>query len=60
MKRYIKSESFDDSIVLYYKHEKDRKYAKTILDSLNYILSNEPEVDEQTIGGLIDDLHKLL
>jgi hypothetical protein len=38
----------------------DRKYAKSILDSLNYILSNEPEVDEQTIGGLIDDLHKLL
>lgn len=38
----------------------DSKYAKTILDTLNYILSNEPEVDEQTIGGLIDDLHKLL
>lgn len=38
----------------------DRKYAKTILDTLNYILSNEPEVDEQTISGLIDDLHKLL
>ena len=38
----------------------DRKYVKTILDTLNYILSNEPEVDERTIGGLIDDLHKLL
>ena len=38
----------------------DRKYAKNIIDSLNYILSNESEVDEPTIEGFIDDLHKLL
>ena len=38
----------------------DSKYAKNIVDTLEYILSNEPEVDEVTIKGLIEDVSKLL
>ena len=38
----------------------DSKYAKSILDTLNYILSEEQEVDEATIKGLIKDVSKLL
>lgn len=53
-------ETEEDAIESMVDSLSDKKGVQSILDTLNEILSEEPEVDETIIKGLIKDISKLI
>lgn len=53
-------ETEEDAIESMVDSLSDKKGVQSILDTLNEILSEEPEVDEAIIKGLIKDISKLI